>query len=66
MTAGPALPNSGNEDVYAARRRLVEREEESARLRTLFRYGFMSLYVATATASQLTMVVLLNYLVSAS
>lgn len=46
-----------------ARRSVLSREDEEYRLKRKFMWGFAALYVFSSTASQLTLVALLNYLI---
>lgn len=50
--------------VQKMRRDVLSKGTEDAGLRRLFMWGFLALYVLSATASQLTVVVLLNYLLA--
>ncbi len=48
------------------RRSTLARESSEVRVQTLLRMGFLALYVASATIAQITLAVLLNYLIATS
>lgn len=56
--------SSPYEETVALRRQILEREAETDRTWLTFKWGFIALYVLSSTISQVTVAVLLNYLVA--
>ena len=59
-----ATLTSRRDSTTALRRAMLEREAEMDRTWLTFKWGFLALYVLSATISQVTVAVLLNYLVA--
>lgn len=70
MTSEDTVPNlmgrQAHQETIALRRAILEREAESDRTWLTFKWGFIALYVMSSTISQVTVAILLNYLVAAS